>query len=169
MIEKIISGGQTGVDQAALLVAEELGIEIGGSCPLGSLDENRECILERYPSMREAKTTNPDERTRLNIDDSDGTLVIVPSYPLPEQIKDGTRLTLEYTEEKKKPYLIICLNEEDLTTRFKGWLGGHDIKVLNIAGPSESSLPGICETSRDLLRRLIRALQTISSAGGESH
>lgn len=81
MIEKIISGGQTGVDQAALLVATKLDIEVGGWCPKGGSDENGHCILEQYSLMKEAKTTNPDERTRLNIEDSDGTLIIVPSIP----------------------------------------------------------------------------------------
>jgi hypothetical protein len=79
MIEKIVSGGQTGVDQAALLIASELGIETGGWCPKGGLDENGDCILAKYACMKETPTSEPDERTKLNIQDSDGTLIIVPS------------------------------------------------------------------------------------------
>lgn len=85
MIKKLVSGGQTGVDQAALSIASELGITIGGWCPKRGLDENGICILKKYPNLQEATTSSPDERTKLNIMDSDGTLIIVPSWPLPEK------------------------------------------------------------------------------------
>ena len=58
MIEKIVSGGQTGVDQAGLLMATEMGIEVGGWCPKGGLDENGNCILDKYPTLKEATTIN---------------------------------------------------------------------------------------------------------------
>lgn len=159
MIEKIVSGGQTGVDQAALLMARELGIKVGGWCPKGGLDENGRCILEQYSSMKEARTTNPNERTKLNIEDSDGTLIIVPSIPLSEKIKDGTLLTIEYVKETKKPYLIISLNDPNSSDPFKNWLSENDIKILNIAGPRESNSPGINQQSSELLREIIGNLQ----------
>jgi len=159
MIEKIVSGGQTGVDQAGLLVAAELGIEVGGWCPKGGLDENGSSILEQYTCMKEAKTINPDERTKLNVEDSDGTLIIVPSLPLPEKIKDGTLLTIEHAKEKKKPYIVISLDKTDSADQFKDWLNENDIKVLNIAGPRESNSPGINKQSIELLREMIGKLQ----------
>lgn len=111
MIEQIVSGGQTGVDQAALLIAKELGIPIGGWCPKGGFDENQQCVSGKY-SLREASTENPDERTRLNIDDSDGTLIIVPSLPMPDHITDGTNLTISYAEEQNKLYILRYFHPE---------------------------------------------------------
>ena len=70
-------------------------------------------ILDKYSTLREATTTNPDERTKLNIRDSDGTLIIVPTWPLPEKIKDGTKLTIEHAQELQKPHLIISLDKKE--------------------------------------------------------
>lgn len=155
MIKKIVSGGQTGVDQAAFMAAEKSGISIGGWCPKGGLDENGICILNQYPLLQESSTVNPDERTRLNIRDSDGTLIIVPSWPLPVTIKDGTQLTIEETERQKKPYLIVSLTQLDhVTNAIRSWISIHKIKVLNIAGPRESSWPGIHDKACAFLREL---------------
>ncbi|WP_419419760.1 putative molybdenum carrier protein [Legionella sp. D16C41] len=155
MIEKIVSGGQTGVDQAALNVSLELGIAIGGWCPKGGLDENGIYLLEKYPNLKETKTNNPDERTRLNVQDSDGTLIIVPSWPLPEKIKDGTRLTIKEFEEQSKPYLIIKLADQRFSVDdVKAWIKQNNIKILNIGGPRESNCPGIYRASCDFFRAL---------------
>ena len=155
MIEQIVSGGQTGVDQAGLLIAEELKIPIGGWCPKGGLDENGVCILETYPSLREATTADPDERTKLNIRDSDGTLIIVPCLPLPEKIQDGTRLTIADAERQGKPHLIISLTERDSAVdEIHEWIRRENISVLNIAGPRESNSPGIHLGAIDLFREL---------------
>jgi hypothetical protein len=159
MIKQIISGGQTGVDQAALAVASELGLKVGGWCPNGGLDEKGNCILKRYPSMKQTKTINPEVRTKLNIETSDGTLIIVPSLPLPEKIKDGTLLTINHVKEKKKPYLIISLDQTDSIEQFKNWLIEHNtISVLNVAGPRESNWPGINKLATELLRDMIKRL-----------
>ncbi|PJE14243.1 putative molybdenum carrier protein [Legionella sp.] len=158
MIEKIVSGGQTGVDQAGLLVATEMDIEVGGWCPKGGLDENGDCILNKY-SLKEATTTNPDERTKLNIRDSDGTLILVPTWPLPEKIKDGTTLTIKHAEVLQKPHLIIKLDDKDnAVDSLREWINEWDIKVLNVAGPRESNWPGInkecCELFQEMFARL---------------
>src|SRR3990167_9117872 len=138
MIIQVVSGGQTGVDQAGLLMAAEAGLDIGGWCPKGGLDENKVCILKRHPSLKEANTINPDERTKLNIRDSDGTLIIVPSWPLPNEIKDGTRLTIADAKRQKKPYLIVNLTEKQQASHIiLDWIHQHNIKVINIAGPRE--------------------------------
>lgn len=119
MIKKIISGGQTGVDQAALFVAVELGIDIGGWCPKGGLDEDGNCIHNYYSFMHDTKIANPEERTKLNIEISDATLIIVPSLPLSEKIKDGTLLTIDYVRAKNKPYLIIGIDKPDSLDKLK--------------------------------------------------
>ncbi|MBA3535828.1 MAG: putative molybdenum carrier protein [Tatlockia sp.] len=153
MIKKIVSGGQTGVDQAAFLIAKEMGIDIGGWCPKGGLDEKGENILNKYFSLNQATTMNPEERTKLNIKDSDGTLIIVPTWPLAEKLKDGTTLTIEYAQEVKKPFLIIRFDAKaDALPRLKEWIDENDIKVLNIAGPRESNHPGIYKESCEFLR-----------------
>lgn len=105
MIEKIISGGQTGVDQAGLAAAVELGISIGGWCPLNGLDENNISILKKYPLKEITHLSFEEsvkERTKRNIIDADGTLIIVSKLPLLHNIKDGTLLTIEYCIAKKK-------------------------------------------------------------------
>ncbi|RAP36677.1 hypothetical protein B1207_07695 [Legionella quinlivanii] len=156
MIEKIVSGGQTGVDQAALLTASEVGLEVGGWCPKGGLDADGICILDKYPQMKQATTENPDERTKLNIRDSDATLIIVPSWPLPANIKDGTNLTVEDAKRQEKPYFIFDLsNKEEDTELFQEWLKTHSITILNVGGPRESNSPGIFEESCKLLEELL--------------
>lgn len=159
MIEKIVSGGQTGVDQAGLLIATEMGIEVGGWCPKGGLDENGTSMLNVYP-LKEATTTNPDERTKLNIRDSDGTLIIVPCIPLPDKIKDGTRLTIEHAIELKKPHLIIELDKkDDAANTVNEWVKENNIHVLNIAGPRESNSPGINKESCEIFREIFASLK----------
>ncbi len=161
MIEKIVSGGQTGVDQAGLSIGDELKIPISGWCPKGGLDENGDCVLDRYPSLTEATTANPDERTMLNIRDSDGTLIIVPCLPLPEKIQDGTRLTIADAERQRKPHLIISLTEKDgIVEKIHEWISRENIHVLNIAGPRESNSPGIHIEARTLFRELFVELKS---------
>jgi len=160
MIEKIVSGGQTGVDQAGLLIAEELKIPIGGWCPKGGLDEKGDSILETYPSLMEATTNDPVERTKLNIRDSDGTLIIVPCLPLPVEIQDDTLLTITDAKRQKKPHLIISLTKkDDAVDEIRGWISSENIRVLNIAGPRESNSPGIHSGACDLFRELFAELK----------
>lgn len=160
MIEKIVSGGQTGVDQAALAMASEAGLTIGGWCPKGGLDANGVCVLNTYPTLKQASTPDPNERTMLNIDDSDGTLIIVPRYPLPESIVDGTRLTIDYAVQQKKPYLIISLSDKTKAVEtILYWIDQNNIRVLNIGGPRESSSPGIHQEACDLFQELFATLK----------
>ena len=110
--------------------------------------------------MQEASTTNPDERTVLNIRDSDGTLIIVPSWPLPEKIKDGTLLTIENVAQQQKPYLVIALDVcEDAVDTIRQWITSNHINILNIAGPRESNSPGIFRASCELFQGLFSALR----------
>src|SRR5437868_610576 len=112
MIRKIISGGQTGVDRAALDVALELGIACGGWCPKGRLAEDGP-IPERYP-LKETNLPVYPQRTEWNVRDSDGTLVLTLGSPAkngelaPEG--SGTALTIELARRQKKPCLVVDLN-----------------------------------------------------------
>lgn len=159
MVRKVVSGGQTGVDQAGLRMASDKGLEVGGWCPKGGLDEDGNNILDKYP-LQEAGTKIPAERTKLNVRDSDGTLVIVPRWPIPE-IPDGTQLTIDEAEHLSKPLLVISLEHKHLAVEtIQKWLDKYDIKVLNIAGPRESSCKGIhaesCKIFEDLFDNCLR-------------
>lgn len=144
---KIISGGQTGVDRAALDVAIELKIEIGGFCPKGRLAEDG-IINENYP-LSETKTNFYQERTRKNIDIADGVLIIT----INKELKGGTLLCYEYAKRKNKKVTIINLNENQAgnITKLKTWIDKNNIKTLNIAGNRESNSKGIYIVTKDFL------------------
>lgn len=159
MIEKIVSGGQTGVDQAALKIAVEFGLPVGGWCPLGGLDENGMNILDIYPSLTEATTSVPDERTKLNVRDSDGTLIVVPDWFTPEKITDGTNLTIEEAKDIGRHHLVIKLGQQNLAEEILNWCEQKNIHTLNIGGPRESSCPGIHVESCKLFGELFEMLK----------
>src|SRR5213080_1459301 len=100
VISKIVSGGQTGVDRAALDVALELGIPCGGWCPIGRRAEDG-VIPDRYP-LRQAPSANYADRTALNVRDSDGTLILARG-----PLRGGTALTKTFAERYGRPYLVV--------------------------------------------------------------
>jgi len=146
-VEKIISGGQTGVDRAALDFALERNIQCGGWCPKGRLAEDGR-IDSKYP-LAETKTSLYAERTRLNVKDGDGTLIIFS-----DEMGNGTIFTAEYARQIKKPLLIIKTGDHDLKTTIWQWIEKHKIKVLNIAGPRESISPGIYLKTLEILKKV---------------
>jgi hypothetical protein len=170
MIEKIISGGQTGVDRAALDVSIDLNICHGGWCPKGRIDETG-IIPIKYERLIEISgdfindKENYNARTKLNILHSDGTLIIVPSLPIPSYIQDGTVLTIKEVKNKEKPFIIIGLNgiTEDNISNCMEWVYENNIKELNFAGPRESVCPGIYDATFSFLMTLIPNLQNSHS------
>lgn len=161
MIKKIVSGGQTGVDQAALETALKLGLPYGGWCPKGRLAENG-TIPPKY-SLTETESNDYSVRTKLNIRDSDGTLILTPRNI--EDITDGTLLTIQEVKEKKKPFLIINLskNPDPEIELIVQWSRKNNIKVLNIAGPRESQSPGINQLSLQFLEKALAALLSLNN------
>ena len=149
-LEQIVSGGQTGVDRAALDVALELGIPCGGWCPKGRRAEDGS-ISDAYP-LRESPTANYAERTALNVKDSDGTLILLRG-----PLRGGTALTKTFAERYRRPFLIVDLRDATLQL-IHDWLTANSIRVLNVAGPRESSQPGIARQTIAFLRMLL--LQT---------
>lgn len=140
MLKKIISGGQTGVDRAALDVAILKKIEHGGYCPKGRMAEDG--VIEDKYQLIPTESEDVSFRTKKNIEESDGTLVFL-SKPLSE-INDGTKLTIDYAKSLSKPLLIVCLDKcEGVESRFYNWLLQNNISVLNIGGPRASSEVGI--------------------------
>lgn len=131
-LKKIISGGQTGADQAGLVAGQRLGLETGGWIPQGYRTENgSDPSLACFNlQVHESKDWSP--RTIQNVLDSDGTVWFGDSE------SPGGRLTLRTCREKNRPFLI-----NPSTHELRKWLVDHHIQVLNIAGNRESKTPGI--------------------------
>ncbi|MCZ6836201.1 MAG: putative molybdenum carrier protein [Planctomycetota bacterium] len=148
LLRKIVSGGQSGVDRAALDASLECGIPIGGWCPRGRKAEDGD-IDSKYP-LCETKTTGYSDRTEFNVRDSDGTLIIT-SGPL----KGGTSLTASLARQYEKPCLVIDPDESASIETIHAWLIANKIQTLNIAGPRESGCPGIYEKTYTFVRALL--------------
>ena len=136
MIEKIISGGQTGVDRAALDCAIALHIPHGGWCPAGRKAEDGR-IDERY-RLVELASARYDDRTRENVEDSDGTLILNRGV-----LEGGTELTLACARKHGKPVMAVDLDNPPQRQEIRNWLSSNKIKRCNVAGPRESKRPGI--------------------------
>ncbi len=160
VVERIVSGGQTGVDQGALDAAMALGIEHGGWCPKGRLSE-RGRIDDRY-RLRETKNCSYAERTEKNVIDSDGTLIVHFGTP-----GGGTALTKRLAEQQGKPCWCVDLQlgQVDLD-EIRHWLRDHDIAVLNVAGPRGSSLPAGRQATIELLTALLGTADSTWSPSG---
>lgn len=145
---RIVSGGQTGVDRAGLEVAIALGIEHGGWCPLGRRSEDG-TVPSRY-ELTETDSYDYTVRTRQNVIDSDATLILYEG-----QIRGGTKLTKRLTEELNQPSLSLPISDEAIA-KVACWLQEIKPNTLNVAGPRESSSPGIESRAFDLLLRVFR-------------
>jgi hypothetical protein len=147
-ILKVVSGGQTGVDRAALDVALELGIPCGGWCPKGRRAEDG-AIAPSYPLSETSSSAYP-ERTARNIRDSDGTLVLTRGVP-----DGGTALTVKLANRYRRPLLSIDLEQPSGPDQVASWAERQGVEVLNVAGPRESSCPGITDEAGGFLRRAL--------------
>jgi predicted Rossmann-fold nucleotide-binding protein len=147
MLQKIVSGGQTGADRAALDAALHEGLEIGGWCPAGRLAEDGR-IPDRYP-LRETPNHDPHQRTAWNVRDSDGTLVLAGDTPA-----GGTAFTIQEALRLSRPLLVAAPAHASAPGRVRAWLERHHIRVLNVAGPRASEEAMIYESSFQFLRTL---------------
>jgi len=149
---KIISGGQTGVDVAALDAAMESGLEYGGSLPRGRLTENGP-LPARYRKMRELSSPQYPVRTEQNVKDAAATLIFSRGKP-----ESGTALTIGMARKHKKPYLHIDLaarRDVEIIDEVRDWLVETNPAVLNVAGNRESKAPGIYRRVYNLLRQIL--------------
>ena len=147
MPRKIVSGGQTGVDRAALDVAIAIGIGHGGWCPLGRLSEDGS-----VPSRYELKETDSREypvRTEQNVVDSDATLILFEG-----RLKGGTLLTQKICRRLDKPGLSVSIDAKNVQ-KVRDWLKSERPEILNVAGPRESSHVGVFHRSMDFLLRVL--------------
>jgi len=150
---KIVCGGQSGVDRAALDAAIALGIPYGGWCPKGGWAEDfpdPPGLLAAYPSLNPAPSADPAKRTRRNVRESDRTLILTGAGGL--AVSPGTELTLRYAERIGRPHLVVDACDPDAREAIRAWLSdAPDGLVLNVAGPRESNAPGIYEAARRVL------------------
>jgi len=151
---KIISGGQTGVDRAALDVALKHGIESGGWCPTGRLDESGR-IPDRYP-LRELKSGGFTERTLQNVKDSDGSVIIYLG-----ELSGGTEQTVKFCVEQPRPHELIDASKvsiEKAAQLIANFVRENKMNTLNVAGPRKNEWPegygyafGVLEAFLELL------------------
>jgi hypothetical protein len=147
-LSKIVSGAQTGVDRAALDVALALGYPCGGWVPKGRRAEDGS-VPASYP-MRETGGRGYPERTLLNVRDSDATLILTRGEPT-----GGTALTVEYALNLERPLRVVDLLAPAAPEEVREWIAEEEIVVLNVAGPRESSSPGIYDEAADFLKALL--------------
>ena len=146
---KIISGGQTGVDQGALDFALDYHFACGGYCPKGRKSE-RGVIPFKYPVI-EIDREEYIDRTRKNVIESDGTLIIKDQ----EDLKEGTQETIQFCNQFSKPFLIIDAESTiNAGYQFRRWMIENKIMVLNVAGNKQSESPDICGRAYLLLLKL---------------
>ena len=146
-VAKVISGGQTGVDQAALDVAIERKIPHGGWCPLGRASEVGK-IPEKY-QLQETSSDDPAERTEKNIIEADGTLIFTWGQPF-----GSTLHTINRVATLEKEYMVIDFRVRAQPKEVLRWIQKHQINVLNVAGPRQSQIAQAYETTFKFLSRL---------------
>ena len=141
LIEKFVSGGQTGADRAALDWAIEHGIPHGGWCPRGRRAEDGP-IHARY-QLKETPSTDYVQRTEWNVRDSDGTVVL----SIAAVLTGGSKRTVELARKHEKPCLHLSATSDGdkAAGLLREFIRQHGIKVLNVAGPRGSQAPGVAE------------------------
>jgi hypothetical protein len=145
---KVVSGGQTGVDRAALDVALELGLPCGGWCPRGRRAEDGP-LAARYP-LTETPWSGYPQSTEWDVRDTDGTLVLTLGEP-----DRGTALTVRLAARYHRPCLVVDLGGAPDVEAVRAWARENRVGTLNVAGPRESSSPGVYARAAEFLRRLL--------------
>jgi hypothetical protein len=158
----IVSGGQSGVDRAALDAAIRLEIPHRGWCPRGRVAEDGP--LSSIYQLRETPSANYADRTLRNVLESDGTLILHCG-----PITGGTRLTDRLARKHKRPCKVLDLlmaTDEESLGQVQRWLLTGQIKVLNVAGPRETHHPGIYERALVFLAELFALQQQKNGTNG---
>jgi hypothetical protein len=162
---KIVSGGQTGVDRAALDVAIARGMPWGGWCPKGGWAEDLPDppgVLAKYPQLRETPLPHPLQRTEWNVRDSDATLIVTDGEGVTVSI--GTQRAQQWAHQHGKPFLVMDAGEPGAAAQAAAWLKaqkqrfGTDM-TLGIGGPRESEAPGIYARARALIGAMLDRAQ----------
>lgn len=150
-LERIISGGQTGADRAALDAGLEANYPTGGFCPPGRMAEDG-VIDEKYP-LQELPMGGYRQRTKKNVECSDGTVIFYETI-----LQGGSKLTEEFCVKAEKPYKLIDISRVNTNIAIdliQDFIHYNQIKVLNIAGPRQSGCAGIYPFVKAVIYRLI--------------
>ena len=143
-LKKVISGGQTGADLAGLLAAQAAGLETGGHIPKGFKTEDGPKPSLTKLGLIETKSSGYEERTGLNVKNSDATIIASMDMSSP-----GTKMTQAFCDKYKKPVAGIRYNNnkepsiEKTAERLADWLTHQKVEILNVAGNRGSKAPGL--------------------------
>ena len=148
MLKKIVSGGQSGVDRAALDASLQRGFPCGGWCPRGRLAEDGR-LDDKYPLTQTPKDAYG-QRTQWNVRDSDGTLILARGV-----VDGGTEFTAQVAKRLKKPFLILDLRKGLNVADVKKWIEDNKIEILNVAGPRASKEPKVYQEAFRFLQMLL--------------
>jgi hypothetical protein len=148
---RIISGGQTGVDRAALDVAIALGIPHGGWCPRDRAAEDGR--IPNCYQLVETEAADYPARTERNVQDADATLILCHGEP-----SGGTELTVRLAQRHGRPHRVVDLSAGVSPEEVADWLHAGEVRVLNVAGPRESQSPGIALAAAAFLRQVLARL-----------
>jgi Circularly permutated YpsA SLOG family len=159
----IISGGQSGVDRAALDEAIRLGIPYGGWCPHGGWAEDMPeppGLLAKYPLLCETPAREPAQRTEWNLRDADACLILVDAGGV--AASGGTTLAERLTGQYGKPLLVVDVGTADAAAQARAWLAallaahaGEAPFRLAVGGPRESEARGVYGKARIVLREVV--------------
>jgi hypothetical protein len=166
-VARILSGGQTGVDRAALDFAIAAGLEYGGWCPRGGWAEDATLppgVLGRYPLLRETPSGDRAQRTLWNVRDADATLILVGHAA--QLDTPGTRLTRRWARELGRPLAVVVALGDEGAREQAATVAARAVEellaempagggALNVAGPRESEAPGIERVAGSLLEQLL--------------
>jgi len=150
-LEKIISGGQTGADRAALDAGLDADFPIGGFCPPGRMAEDG--AIDKKYQLQELPTGGYRQRTKKNVECSDGTVIFYETV-----LQSGSKLTEEFCVKAEKPYKLIDIsrvNTNLATDLIKNFVHYNQTKVLNVAGPRQSGCASIYQFVKEVIYRLI--------------
>jgi len=158
---RLISGGQSGVDRAALDVAVARGIDYGGWCPKGGWAEDfpqPPGLLAKYPKLEQTPLADPAQRTEWNLRDADACLIVVDAGGI--KVSAGTILADELAHAYRKPVLTVQLGDAESFRRAALWLRVQQARhggalALAVGGPRESEAPGIYERAKPFISALL--------------
>lgn len=146
-LRKIISGAQTGADISGLRAAKANNLEVGGSIPKGFRTQNgpKPEYAVQYNMTEHTSEAYP-PRTFENVKNADGTLRIAVNMN-----SSGERCTFKAIQQYKKPHFDVYVRNIDTFSLLPEmhpeacakWITEHNIQVLNVAGNSESTAPGM--------------------------
>lgn len=164
-VGQIVSGGQTGVDRAALDWALQRGVVHGGWCPQGRLATDGP--LPGHYLLRETDSTGYRQRTKLNVRDSDATLIFNMG-----PLDGGTLQTVHFARTLRKPHLVVQLDGlalESAVQNVRAWLAEGRFRTLNVAGPREEKRPGVYACVLGLLDACLKVRDEVEAPAEKRH